>query len=157
MHRLRPYPVAGFAAVTLVIWVNRIWLAWTNNEDTVAEKLVWSTPVTAFVLAGAAVLVLQARGADARRGRFRGLVRAFAAGTVAYWAIRLPFILVAEPPASVDSPAAFRAVHAVLAAASVAAAVLAWRSVAHAVPVTAKGPPDRYEFGRAAGAAPSRK
>ena len=51
MDRLRPYPVTGFAALTLFIWGNRIWLAWTNPDDSVARKLVWSTPITLFVLA----------------------------------------------------------------------------------------------------------
>ena len=37
--------MALFCAVTLFIWGNRIWLAWTNPDDTVAEKLVWSTPI----------------------------------------------------------------------------------------------------------------
>ncbi|HEX2578022.1 MAG TPA: hypothetical protein VHK88_16865 [Aquihabitans sp.] len=123
MERLRPYPVAAFAALTLLIWGNRIWLAWTNDEDTVAEKLVWSTPITLFVLAAVAVVVLLLRGTDRTAPSFRLLVRAFAGGTVVFWAIRAPMILLA------DHGVAFKVVHAVLAIASVVAAVAAWRSL----------------------------
>lgn len=123
MERLRPYPVSGFAALTLFIWGNRIWLAWTNPDDTVAEKLVWSTPITLFVLAALAVGILLLRGVDRRSAAFVRLVQAFAGGTIAYWAIRAPMILLA------DHPGPFKVVHAVLAIVSVASAALAIRSV----------------------------
>jgi hypothetical protein len=123
MDRLRPYPVSGFAALTLFIWGNRIWLAWTNPDDTVAEKLVWSTPITLFVLAALAVGLLLLRGVDRRSAAFVRLVQAFAGGTIVYWAVRAPLILLA------DHPGPFKVVHAVLAAVSVASAVLALRSV----------------------------
>lgn len=123
MERLRPYPVSGFAALTLFIWGNRIWLAWTNPDDTVAEKLVWSTPITLFVLAALAVGLLMLRGVDRRSAAFVRLVQAFAGGTIAYWAIRAPMILLA------DHPGPFKVVHAVLAVVSVASAALAIRSV----------------------------
>ncbi len=123
MERLRPYPVTAFSAVTLFIWGNRIWLAWTNDQDSVARKLVWSTPITAFVVAAVLALVLLLRGADPTTGRFRRLVQVFAGGTVVYWAIRGPMILLA------DHPIPFKVVHAVLAIVSVVASVLAWRSL----------------------------
>lgn len=123
MERLRPYPVTTFSAITLFIWGNRIWLAWTNAEDSVARKIVWSTPITAFVIAALISLVLLLRGADATAGRFRQLVQVFAGGTVIYWAIRGPMILLA------DHPGPFKVVHAVLAIVSVVAAVAAWRSL----------------------------
>ncbi|MEZ5177900.1 MAG: hypothetical protein R2746_06345 [Acidimicrobiales bacterium] len=123
MDRLRPYPVSGFAALTLFIWGNRIWLAWTNPEDTVAEKLVWSTPITLFVLAALAVGLLMLRGVDRRSAGFVRLVRVFAGGTVLYWAVRTPMILLA------DHPGPFKVVHAVLALVSVLSAALALRSV----------------------------
>jgi hypothetical protein len=123
MDRLRPYPVSGFAALTLFIWGNRIWLAWTNPDDTVAEKLVWSTPITLFVLAALAVGLLMLRGADRRSAVFVRLVQAFAGGTIAYWTIRAPMILLA------DHPGPFKVVHAVLAVVSVISAALAIRSV----------------------------
>ncbi len=133
MERLRPYPVATFAALTLFIWGNRIWLAWTNDEDTVAEKLVWSTPITAFVLAAVALAVLLARGTDVTVGGPRRLVQAFAAGTTIYWAVRLPLIWLA------DHPLGFDVVHSVLAIASVTAAALAWRAVR--APASARSEP----------------
>lgn len=121
--RLEPRPVALFCAVTLFIWGNRIWLAWTNPDDTVAEKLVWSTPITLFVLAAVVIGGLLLTGAD-RRGRgFVRAVTAFAAGTTVYWAVRIPMILLA------DHPVGFEVVHTVLAVVSVALAVTAWRSV----------------------------
>lgn len=123
MERLRPYPVTGFAALTLFIWGNRIWLAWTNPDDSVARKLVWSTPITLFVLAAIAVGLLVVRDVDRRSVGFVRLVRWFAGGTVAYWAVRAPMILLA------DHEVAFKIVHAVLAVVSVVAAVGAWRSV----------------------------
>lgn len=129
MERLRPYPLAAFCALTLAIWTTRIPLAWTNDEDTVAAKVAWSLPITAFWLAAAALLGLLLTDRFRSTPRAPTLARAFAGGTVAYWAIRLPMILVAEPPASVDSAAAFRIVHAVLALVSVGAALLAWRSL----------------------------
>lgn len=122
LERFRPYPVSCFAAITLLIWGNRIWLAWTNQEDTVAEKILWSTPITLFVAAALVILVLQLRGRADGRG-FDRIVKAFAGGTGVYWAIRLPMILTG------DWGVPFKIVHTVLAAASVAAAALAWRSL----------------------------
>lgn len=122
--RLEPWPVALFCALTLFIWTNRIWLAWTNDEDTVAEKLVWSTPITLFVIAAAvlAVTILRTHPGG-RPDAFAVGVKVFAAGTVVYWAIRFPMIALADH----DVP--FKVVHGVLAAVSVGAAVGAWRSV----------------------------
>ena len=115
--------MAVFCAVTLFIWGNRIWLAWTNPDDTVAEKLVWSTPITLFVLAALVIGGLLLTGADRRSPGFVRGVTAFAAGTTLYWAVRIPMILLA------DHPVGFKVVHAVLAAVSIALAVAAWRSV----------------------------
>lgn len=129
MERLRPYPLTAFCALTLVIWTTRIPLAWTNDEDTVAEKVVWSLPITAFWVAAAVLAVLLVTDRARTTAWFAPLARAFALGTIAYWVVRTPMIMVAEPPASVDSAAAFRAVHAVLALVSVTAAALAWRSL----------------------------
>jgi hypothetical protein len=121
--RLEPRPVALFCAVTLFIWGNRIWLAWTNPDDTVAEKLVWSTPITLFVLAALVLGGQLLAGTDRRRPGFVRGVTALAAGTTLYWAVRTPMILLA------DHPVGFEVVHAVLAAVSVTLAVAAWRSV----------------------------
>ena len=124
MERFRPYPVAVFCAVTLFIWLNRIWLAWTQTDVDLPAKLALSIPITAFVLAAGYLLIALWRGADPATAGFRNLVRAFAAGTVIFWAIRAPMILVH------DHPAAFKAVHVILAVGSVTAAAFAWRAVA---------------------------
>ena len=123
MERFRPYPVAVLCAVTLFIWLNRIWLNWTNPDVDLPAKLALSIPITAFVVASFVVLIAMVRGVDRDAAWFRGLVRLFAAGTVVFWAVRLPMILLN------DHPAGFLVVHTVLAVASVAAAVAAWRSL----------------------------
>jgi hypothetical protein len=129
VERLRPLPVAAFCGLTLLIWTNRIWLAWTNDEDTVAEKLVWSLPITLFVVAALVIGVAMLRGTDRDQRWFVVAVRAFAAGTVAYWAIRLPFIWANDHGLSDDEEIGFKVVHTVLAVVSVVPAALAWRSV----------------------------
>lgn len=123
MSRLRPYPVSAFCGVTLFIWGNRVWLAWTNTEDSLARKVVWSVPITAFVVCAVVLLVALVRGADPSARWFVRTVRGFAGGTVVFWAIRAPMITLA------DHPGGFKVVHAVLAIVSVVAAVAAWRSV----------------------------
>lgn len=107
--RFRPFAVSGFAVLTFVIWVNRIWLAWTNDEDTVAEKIVWSTPITLFVILSVVVLVLMAMARAGERW-FSHLVTFFGLGTVLYWIIRMVFIF------GGDYDVGFKVVHAVLAA-----------------------------------------
>jgi hypothetical protein len=109
-----------FAAVTLVIWGNRVWLAWTDPKIGLAGKLGYSVPITAFVVAALAVLWLQFTD-QARDRRFRALVAAFAVGTVVYWAIRLPVILLRHHSAP------FKLVHTVLAAVLIGLAVRAIR------------------------------
>ncbi|MBX3315183.1 MAG: hypothetical protein KF906_12790 [Actinobacteria bacterium] len=123
LDRFRPRPVTAFALLTLVIWTTRIPLAWTNDEDTVGEKLVWSTPITLFVVAAATLLVLQARG-DGRSPTSTKLARTFAVATIVYWTIRITMIVAG------DWSVGFKVVHAVLAVVSSGAAALAWRSLA---------------------------
>ena len=129
MERLRPIPVAVFCGLTLLIWTNRIWLAWTNDEDTVAEKLVWSLPITLFVVAAAVIGVAMVRGVDRQARWFVLAVRTFAAATIAYWAIRLPFIWANDHGLEPDEEVGFKLVHTVLAVVSAVPAALAWRSV----------------------------
>ncbi|MCU1351713.1 MAG: hypothetical protein JWM05_922 [Acidimicrobiales bacterium] len=128
MSRLRPHPGAVFAAVTLVIWGNRVWLNWTNPDVGVAAKVALSVPITCFVIASVVLLVTMWRGVDRTSPGFRNLVTAFAAGTALFWAIRLPMILVHA------HPVAFKIVHGALALASVAAAAAAWRSLPSTTP-----------------------
>jgi hypothetical protein len=123
VDRLRPYPVTAFSAVTLAIWGNRVWLAWTNPDDTVARKLLWSLPITLFVAAAVVLLVAVLRGVDPASRWFERTVQGFAAGTVLFWLVRAPMILLADH----DVP--FKVVHAVLAVASIAAAAWAWASI----------------------------
>jgi hypothetical protein len=123
LDRLRPFPVAVFAGITLFIWGNRIWLAWTQKGVDLPAKLALSIPITAFVIAAVVLLVALIQGRDRTSKEFVGLVRWFAVGTVAFWAIRAPMILVHHHPVP------FKVVHAVLAIVSVAAAAVAWRSV----------------------------
>lgn len=139
LDRFRPRAVTAFAVLTLFIWTTRIPLAWTNDEDTVAEKLLWSTPITLFWLAAAALLVLKARG-DGASSTSTVLTRVFAAGTVAYWTIRIVMILAG------DWSVGFKVVHSVLAIVSSVAAVAAWRAVSGA---------DRSEHARPRTAAPA--
>lgn len=136
MERLRPLPVAVFCAVTLLTWGNRIWLAWTNDEDTVAEKIVWSVPITAFVIVAVVLSVLLLTGSDRSSRGFVLLVRAFAMGTVVYWAIRLPIIVAG------DWSVGFKVVHSVLAVASATAAIAAWRAVVPRHPPSGRYLPD---------------
>lgn len=119
--RFQPLAVSGFAALTLLIWTNRIWLAWTNPDDSVAEKIGWSTPITVFWLSAVAILVMQQRGAGKTKA-FGIVLRVFAGGTVVYWAIRIAVIMAG------DWAVGFKVVHAVLGVVSAVAAVLAWRA-----------------------------
>ncbi|MFN8016763.1 MAG: hypothetical protein U0P45_01435 [Acidimicrobiales bacterium] len=123
MERLRPYPVTAFCALTLLIWVSRVWLAWTVADGTLAQKLVTSVPITAFVVAAAVLLLAIVRGVDPSARWFVRTTQAFAAGTILFWAIRLPQILLHQHPVP------FKVVHTVLAMVSIAAAAWAWSAV----------------------------
>jgi hypothetical protein len=127
MQRLRPYPVTVFCAVTLFIWVNRIWLTWTNGTDSLGRKILWTVPIGAFVLAATVLLVAQLAGADRDARWFRLLVEGFALGTALYWAIRLPMIAFNDHDLTESEEIAFKLVHAVLAVVSVSAAWFAFR------------------------------
>jgi len=121
--RLRPYPVSAFAALTLLIWGNRIWLAWTVGDATTNSRIISSIPIVAFTIPAVVLLVLMVRHAPPRPSVFTTLARGLVIWTIGYWAVRLPMIAVH------DHPVAFIVVHAVLAVVSVAAAFLAWRSL----------------------------
>lgn len=128
MDRLRPYPVAVFCAVTLLIWVNRIWLAWTNGNDSVGAKVLWTIPIGAFVLSAVVLAGAMLAGADRDARWFRLLVQAFALGTAVYWLIRVPMITFNQhPDLTASEEIGFKIVHAVLAIVSVSAAWFAFR------------------------------
>lgn len=120
--RLRPRPVVALCAVTLFIWGNRVWLAWTNPEDTLGQKLVWSAPITVFVVAAATASAMVLADRAGTRA-FVATVSVLAAGTILYWGVRTPMILLA------DHPVGFKVVHALLAAVSVTASVASGRWV----------------------------
>jgi hypothetical protein len=142
MDRLRPYPVAVFCAVTLFIWVNRIWLAWTNGDDSVAAKVLWTIPIGAFVLAATVLLVAMVTGADRSARWFRLLVQAFALGTALFWLIRMPMIALNDHDLTASEEVAFKVVHAVLAIVSVSAAWFAFRWARTAPASGSTGPVD---------------
>lgn len=121
--RLRPFPVSGLAALTLFIWGNRIWLAWTNDEDSLGEKLLWSLPITVFVIAALILVAGAATGRSLTVGPLRSVASVLAYGTIAFWAVRAPMITLA------DHPVGFKVVHAVLAIASIGASVMAVRAL----------------------------
>ena len=128
MDRLRPYPVAVFCAVTLFIWVNRIWLTWTNGTDSVGRKVLWTIPIGAFVASAIVLAVAMLAGADRDARWFRLLVQAFALGTAVYWLIRMPMIAFNEhPDLTASEEVGFKVVHAVLAIVSVTSAWFAFR------------------------------
>ena len=122
MDRLRPLPVTVFCALTLFTWVNRVWLEW-RSTDSLGGKVLWSVPIVPFVVLAIIVLVLMLRGVDTASTSFVRLVRVFAAGTILFWAVRLPMILVHHHPVP------FKVVHSVLALVAWTAAAMAWRSV----------------------------
>ncbi|MCU1371198.1 MAG: hypothetical protein JWO77_2392 [Ilumatobacteraceae bacterium] len=127
MDRLRPHPVAAFCAVTLLIWVNRIWLTWTNGDDSVGAKVLWTIPIGAFVVAASVLAAAMLGGADRDARWFRLLVQGFALGTALYWLIRLPMIAFNDHDLTGSEEVAFKIVHAVLAVVSVTAAWFAFR------------------------------
>lgn len=144
MARLRPFPVFAFCALTLLIWGNRIWLAWTNDDDTLVEKVVWSVPITAFVVVAAVLAIAMLAGVDRSARWFVASVRLFAIATIAYWAIRLPFIWVNEHDLEPSEELGFRVVHTALAVVSWLAAGFALRAVHRTAPVGA--PPSAPEL-----------
>lgn len=119
-------------AVTLFIWGNRVWLAWTNPDDTLSQKLVWSAPITVFVVAAATASVMVLTD-QVRTRAFVATVSVLAAGTIIYWGVRTPMIVLA------DHPVGFKVVHAVLAVVSVAASLVAGRWVVKAGRLVGRG------------------
>ncbi len=113
---------------TLVVWVPRIRNIWIDDELSTGGQLgrtalALTLIVPAIVLAG----VLWRQG-DKLLGAAKVTVFGFAAWTVAVWLVRGGSILVA------DHDAAFKVVHTVLAAVSIALSALAVRRVT-ALPV----------------------
>ena len=104
MSALRPRSAAALVAWTLLTWVGRVPLLWSDEEESTAAKLGSTLPVLVFVaLAVAAVVLLL------RRRPWTTAVAVLAIWSIGYWAVRYPLIL------TNDHPAAFLVVHGVLA------------------------------------------
>ena len=118
-----PKKLTLFYAVTLFIWANRVWLAWTNPDDSVAERIVWSIPITFFVMASVILLIAHIRGANGSDPLIQKLGRWLVVVTVVFWVVRLPMISLA------DHEFGFKLIHAILALVSVGLALLGWRGL----------------------------
>ncbi len=108
--RLAP---AALVAWTILTWVTRVPLAWGDPALDATAKVLATLPVAVFVALSLATLVAWRRAAPGSTTP-RRLAAALAIWSIAYWAVRLPLILVH------DHPAAFLVVHAVLATVAVA-------------------------------------
>lgn len=113
--RTAPLLLCGW---TLLTWTTRIPLAWSDEALDTGEKLLATLPVLAFVVLALAALVALLR----RLPRAGVAVAALAGWSLAYWVVRLPFILVN------DHPAGFLVVHAALALVAGTLSVLALRT-----------------------------
>lgn len=115
--RTAPLALCGW---TLLTWTTRVPLAWSDDALDTGEKLLATLPVLAFVVLAALALV-----AVLRRLPPAGIaVAALAGWSLAYWAVRLPLILLN------DHEAGFLVVHAVLALVAGALSALSLRTVA---------------------------
>lgn len=105
---------AVLAAWTLLTWTTRVPLLWGDDGLTAGEKLVATAPVVVFVALGGAVVA----GLVVRRAWAAPVALGLAAWSLAFWAVRVPQIALA------DHPAGFVVVHVVLG--TVAAGLSAW-------------------------------
>ncbi|HXH58077.1 hypothetical protein [Iamia sp.] len=108
-------PALALAGWTLLTWITRVPLFVTDEELGVGEKVLSTLPVAVFVVLAAVTAVAVLR----RLVRGDTAVRALAGWSLAYWAVRLPLILVN------DHPVPFYVVHAVLALVAAALSILA--------------------------------
>jgi hypothetical protein len=112
MSGLRPRSAVALVAWTLLTWVGRVPLLWSDDEQSTAAKVGSSVPVVVFVaLALAAVVML------VRHRPWTSVVTVLAFWSVGYWGLRYPLIL------TNDHPAAFMVVHGVLAAVAIGLSV----------------------------------
>ena len=118
MDRFRPWAVTALVAATLLTWGNRIPLLWSDNSLSRSDKLTGSVPIALFVLLAIVALVGLVASGPVLAGAARQGAYVLAGWSILYWLVRLPMILLR------DHPAAFKAVHTVLAA--VAVALAAW-------------------------------
>jgi len=112
MIGLRPRSAVALVAWTLLTWLGRVPLLWSDEEQSTAAKLGSTVPVVVFVaLALAAVVVM------VRRGPWTNVAAVLAVWSVGYWAVRYPLIL------ANDHAAAFLVVHGVLAVVAIGLSV----------------------------------
>ena len=123
MARLRPWPVVALVAWTLFTWVNRVPLLWTDDDQTGSEKLLGSIPIVVFVTLAAVAGVGLLRSDDRLGGWARVAGVALGTWSIAYWVVRLPFIL------ANDHPGPFKVVHTVLATVAVGLGTWALRAI----------------------------
>ena len=97
---LRPRSAAALVAWTLLTWVGRVPLLWSDEEQSTAAKLGSTVPVLVFVgLAVAAVVLLL------RRRPWTNAVAVLAVWSIGYWAVRYPLILTNDHPAALHGRA----------------------------------------------------
>ena len=98
-------------------------------KDSVGQALHHMVGLRDIWLGGLALVLVWLREWRALMWWFVLAVRTFAAATIAYWAIRLPFIWANDHGLEPDEEVGFKLVHTVLAVVSAVPAALAWRSV----------------------------
>lgn len=107
-------PVLALAGWTLFTWTTRVPLMLTDPDLGTGEKALGAAPVLVFVALGLGTALAVLR----RRPTAATWAFALAGWSLAYWAVRLPFILLN------DHPVGFYVAHAVLA--GVAGALSVW-------------------------------
>lgn len=112
----------GLCGWTLLTWVTRVPLLWGDEDVDAATKGASSVPVVVFVALASVAGVATLR----RSGRAGAAVAVLAGWSLAYWAVRLPLVLVN------DHPLAFDVVHSVLALVSCSLSALALAGLAAA-------------------------
>ena len=117
-----------WSLVVLVVWTAYVWTtrivnAWSASDESTSAKVISTVCAVALLAlaAGVARVLVVARGRAFTAGEVR-LVTVLAGATVVVWALRIPQILLD------DRGAAFKAVHVVLGALSIALAALGWRA-----------------------------
>lgn len=108
------------AGWTLLTWVTRVPLAWSDPDLEVGDKVTATIPVLVFVVLGVAVAIAVVRRAPVAATLAAGL----SLWGIGYWAVRLALIV------SRDHPVGFVVVHAVLAVVAAGLGALVLRGLA---------------------------
>ena len=122
MSGLRPLPVVALAGWTLLTWLTRLPLAWGDPDLDGTGRVLATVPVAVFVALAVATIAVRWWDPATSSSAAKGPPTALALWTVAYWAVRLPLILIH------DHPAGFKAVHAALALVAVGLSVISLRA-----------------------------